>query len=210
MGNETMEMGLSPEALEALKGAFEGAFTKQATALGGEVAKLSDVVIDKIKASYRVDDGPAKPADVTKPKAELADGFIPSNITNLRVWEIPVGKIAIGTFGGVFVNEIVDGFMARQSDMTKGLVKLGAAGAVVVWGRRFIGSEAAAVIALVLGVFGLSQVLPIDKWASAAAGGVSRFLPGTIRVSGMDKTRTADNSQKIAMNYYPSVAGRVG
>lgn len=159
----------------ALAGKFDG------------VATMSDV------------EAKLKEATVKDPGGTLA------GLTRTEVLGVPVGAVAVGTFGGVFISELVDGFLARQSTMIKGVVKLGMAGVVGTVGRRWMSKEASFAIALVLGVFGLSQILPIDKWAAQLASSAKGILPGTISVTGMPGA--VIQAQRV-VDYYSAAEAR--
>ncbi len=145
-------------------------------------------------------------------RLEAPGAGILGGITKTSIMGLEVGKIAIGTFGGVFASEIVDGFLAAQNTMIKGAAKLATAGVVGTWGKRWLGSEVAMAIAFVLGVFGLSQVLPIDKYAAQLAGTVKGILPGTIKVTGMPNPGrdVLNQAEGVAGNYYSSISRRAG
>lgn len=168
-----------------------------------------DSIIAKFNEKTAV---PAKAVE-TSPSADMEESKVLGGITKAEVFGIPIGQVAVGTFGGVFISELVDGFMASRGTMTKGIVKLIAAGAIGTWGKRWMGKDVSYAIAFVLGVFGLSQVLPIDKWAAALADKVKSMVPGTIKVTGT-QTGVLGQADKILHNslstYYGSVAGRVG
>lgn len=173
---------------------FNDAVEAHTQKLDTRVASLDDVI-----ARY------GKKEEAKPPEVKLESGAV-AGLTKMEFFNVPLGKIAIGTFGGVFFSEVIDGFLAKQSEMVKGGVKLVGAGVVAGWGSKWLGKDAATVIALVLGVFGLSQILPVDKWAKQLAGGVSKFLPGTVSVTGMEKTR---NPLPVrSENYYAAAFGR--
>ena len=80
-------------------------------------------------------------------KAEMSEGVL-ANIAKTEFFGIEFGKIAVGTAGGVFGSELIDGFLATQQDTIKGIVKLVVAGTVGTWGKKWIGKDAAMAIAL--------------------------------------------------------------
>ncbi len=161
--------------------------------------------IPKVKVEAEVDGKPVE-GELGKLTDPAGAGVL-SGITKTEVFGIPLGQIAIGTFGGVFVSEILDGFLAKQSTMVKGAVKLGIAGVTATWGKRWLGKDVSYAIAFVLGVFGLSQILPIDKWAAGIAGKVGGMLPGTIKVTGMPGNVVVQ-AQQVANDYYSRLGGR--
>lgn len=174
--------------------------TKSASALDEAVAKFKEAVPKAEKTD--------KETKVEEIKVEEAGAL--TGITRTEIWGVPIGQVAIGTFGGVFINEVVSGFLAKQSTMVQGAAKLGMAGLVGTWGRRWMSKDASFAIAFVLGVFGLSQILPIDKWATNAAGTIRGFLPGTIRVTGMDKLTGLREAEIVANRYSGGILGRKG
>ena len=141
------------------------------------------------------------------PKAKVEEAGALANIAKTEFMGVEVGKIAIGTFGGVFVSELVDGFLATQTTVVKGAVKLAMAGVVGTWGKRWVGRDAGMAIALILGVFGLSQILPVDKWATGLASSLRGILPGTIKVTGMPGSAVAQ-ATRVAEDYYGRAFGR--
>ncbi len=187
---------MSPETAEKLKEA-EATMAEGIAAQFGKTASALDAIVSRLKEPAASIDG--KPVDAhMEEKAKMEKAISVGGLTGMKVWEVPIGAIAVGTFGGVFVSEILEGFTAKQSVMVKGLVKIAAGGAVLAFGKKYLGG-AAYPIAFVLGVFGLSQVLPVDKWALKAAGYVKGVMPGTIKVTGMDVVGQAESH---AANYY--------
>jgi len=100
-----------------------------------------------------------------------------SKVSNIEVMNIPIGQAAIGGFGAVFASELIDGFLSTQSPMTRGLVKLAGAGAVVMFGKKLIGSGTAKVIALLLTFDAIRDLTPIDEWATKLSTMVTKVVP---------------------------------
>jgi len=145
-------------------------FNKQKTDVDGLVtAKLSDWS-DKFKASYKVDNGPEKPAEVKTAAevAELSDAGILGGINKIEIMKIPLGKIVVGGFVSVFATELIDGFMSKQSAMVRGLVKLVIAAMAVKYGKKYLG-EASTAIALLMGFDAIRDIIPIDTYAKNIA-----------------------------------------
>jgi len=142
--------------------------------------------------------------------AEMHAGGALSGVLNTEFAGLKIGEIGVGTFGGVMLSEVIEGFLSAQSTMIRGGAKLGIAALTASMGKKWIGKDAANVIAFVLGVFGLSQVIPVDKWASAAASGISKFLPGTIKVTGMPGNSALNQAERVANSYYSSLSRRAG
>jgi len=169
--------------------------------LGKGYQSALDKVVAELKEAI-----PKAPAAKTEDPAR--EGAL-TGFTKMEIMGLPLGQIVIGSFGGIFVSELVDGFMAAQGDMAKGVVKLVMAGVVGKWGTRIMSKEASLAIALVLGVFGISQIVPIDKWAAKLASTIRGALlevPGTIKVTGMDKG-IMGKVQKVAEDYYAGLGG---
>ena len=179
---------------------FDQAFGQK---IDSKLATLDDVIATYKPAVAVKAEVDGKSADA---KLEESGAGVIGKLTNAKLWEIPVGAIAIGTFGGVFVSELVDGFMSKQGTMAKGAIKLVGAGLVASLHNRGLGKDANYAIAFVLGVFGLSQILPIDKWAVKAAGSLKGLLPGTIKVTGMQGD-VVTQAETVAGNYYGKMLG---
>lgn len=198
----TKVLEANTKAFQEVKSPDLSGLAKSADLAG--LAKLMDV--ESIKAKLDELGKPMKVEAATDGKpaeAELHRSMV-GGLTSMKVWNLPVGAIAFGTFGGVFVNELLDGFMAKQGVMVRGAVKLAVAGVVAGWGKKWL-RDATYPIALVLGVFGLSQVIPIDKYATQLASSVRGFLPGTIKVTGMGNPGTESGA-----NIYKGMGGRIG
>ena len=140
-----------------------GSLTKMPDTLDGIVAKLNEP-----KPETKVE---AKPEPVAgmEEKAGILGG-----ITKMEVWDIPVGQAVVGGFVAVFGSELIDGFFAKQSNTTKAVIKLAAAGAAVKFGGKLFGSTGSKAVALLLAYDGLRSLLPIDEWAGKATSMVTR------------------------------------
>lgn len=145
-----------------------------------------------------------KPAD---PVAKMEQGGALEGITKLEVWDIPIGKAIVGGFSAVVVSELIDGFLAAQSTMTQGLVKLAAAGASVKWLSRFLGATGAGAMALLLAYDGIRSMLPIDEWAGRFSGAISKIRTGggLAGKAGMKRYNVIEQAEKVAGNYYSGV-----
>ncbi len=198
MGDELKELGGIATMVKESASAFAKAVEDNHSAQDNFLAAFKEAMP---KSETKV----AETTDVA-----LVNEGVLAGVTKTDVFGVPIGKIAVGTFGGVFISELVDGFLAKQGTMVQGGVKLAMAGVTAKWGRKWLGSDVAYAIAFVLGVFGLSQVLPIDKWATSAAGTVKGFLPGTIKVAGMDKVANVNNQADQVLAAYRGIARRVG
>lgn len=110
-------------------------------------------------------------------KANLEQAGVMAGITKLEIWDIPVGQALIGGFTAVFASEVIDGFLAAQSDMIKGIVKLAGAGVAIKWGGRLLGSTGSKALGILLAYDGLRMIIPIDRWAKRGATALSGVLP---------------------------------
>ena len=166
--------------------------TKSASALDGFIAKFKEP-----KAEEK--------APVADEKAKVGEGAL-AGITKTEILGLPIGQIVIGSAGGIFISELIDGFLAAQRVEVKGLLKLVMAAVVGKFGTRIMSKEASLAIALVLGVFGLSQVIPLDKWMAQLAGTIKGVLPGTIKVTGLPTSAVAQ-AQRVVEGYYDRLGG---
>lgn len=152
----------------------------------------------------------SKPPATPAPKAEMHDGAL-EGITKIEVWDIPVGKAIVGGFSAVIVSELVDGFLATQSTMVQGVVKLVAAGAAVKWLPRFLGTTGAGAMALLLAYDGIRSILPIDEWAGKVSGALSKIrtgggLAGKAGMGGGGEV--IKQAERVAGDYYSRAEGR--
>lgn len=175
----------------------------------GKVATLSDVAVAK-------DDFAAKMEKwmTTKPEPKAAElneagtkGMF-NSITNMEVWGIPVGQAAAGGFIAVLATELVDGFMSTKSVQMRGAVKLIAAGAIVKFGGKYIGSTAGKAVALLMAFDALRDLTPIDSWASSLATKVTKV--NTTAGLADKSNRRSDTSAGIPSSIVRSFEGRAG
>lgn len=205
-------IGASEENVETKEITFEGLsdlFAKQKTDVEGMVnAKLSDW-----KATYRIDNGPEKPAEIlnkdkTTETAKVAEAGALKGFMDFQIGGIPVGKAAVGGGIAIFATELIDGLLQRFNQGSKtvtGLVKLAGAGAAIKWGGKYLGKEGAAVVALLMAFDGIRDITPIDTWMNNIANKISGYVPtgGLGAQQGKPNTQTKDNS-----NYYSRAFGR--
>ncbi len=163
---------------------------------------------------------PKTPDDVKSPaeiaamaekadKSDKAEMEQLAGITKMEVWDIPVGQALIGGFIAVFSSELIDGFLAAQSGMVRGLVKLVGAGVAVKWGSRVLGSTGAKAVALLLAYDGVRSFIPIDEWASRFAGGIRPLSGGGLGgKAGMDRNPRGDGHKDRSADYYAGAFGR--
>lgn len=168
-------------------------------------------VIDAKLAEFGEKLPKAKEPDEVKTKeeleaaAELERGGALEGITSMEVWDIPVGKALVGGFSAVVVSELVDGFLAKQSNTVRGVVKLAAAGVAVKWGGRLLGKTGAGALALLLAYDGIRQLLPIDEWAGRVSGAVvTRTGGGLAGKAGLENTGGNGSKQP---GYYDALYG---
>ena len=148
--------------------------------------------------------------EVAEMNAGGASGVL-GGLTKTEVWDIPIGQAAVGGFVAVVGSELVDGFMAAQSAMTKGLVKLAVAGASVKWGGKLLGSTGSKAVALLLAYDGIRMVLPIDEYASKVAGMFTKLTGGGLGGrAGLNNSKVLDQAGDVASSYYSSLSRRAG
>lgn len=166
-------------------------------------AILSDWTEKFKTASYSVDGGQVKPAEVkpAAPVAEMEDaGGALAGISKFDIAGIPVGTALVGGFGAVFVTELVDGFMATQSATTRGMVKLGSAVVIGKYGKKFLGDGVSKAIGLLITFDALRDIVPLDTYAQQLASKISG-LTTTAGLAGNNKTMRTMSAPE-AQNYY--------
>ena len=183
---------------EALERGLEGMSTGLQKSLVSPLAALA------AKFAEKVEKAPEKAPE--KPKtAEMGQGGALEGITRFEVWDIPVGQALVGGFVAVFASELLDGFLAKQSGTVRGLVKLGAAGAAVKWGRGLLGSTGSKAVALLLAYDGVRSLLPLDEWASKAVAPITKLTgKGLGGRAGMNVVEQAAG----VVGYYDRAFGR--
>lgn len=149
-----------------------------------------------------------EPAPASAKAEEDADMEQPlSGITRIKVWDIPLGEIAVGSFTAVFTSELIDGFLAAQSDMTKGIVKLVGSGAAIKWGGRIMGKNGAYALGLLLGYDGLRSIIALDSWAKRLSTSVSGVIPGGGLGGFKKNTGVVAQAETVASDYYARATG---
>lgn len=168
-------------------------------------AKLAEFGKKLPKEAIEPDEVKTKAELEAEKEAELEQAGALTGITKMEVWDIPVGKALVGGFSAVVVSELVDGFLAAQSNTIRGVVKLVAAGAAVKWGGRLLGKTGAGALAILLAYDGIRQLLPIDEWAGRVSGAVvTRTGGGLAGKAGI--TNVGGNGRKEA-DYYEALKG---
>lgn len=172
--------------------------------------KLSDqkAEINQILADFKQEISP-KPDDKTD--AVMSKGAM-EGITDLKVWDVPVGQAAVGGFVAVIGSELVDGFFANQQPMTLGVIKLASAGILAKWGGRLLGSAGSKAAAIILAYDGIRQILPLDEWAGNLVGAVTaRTGGGLAGKAGMTKEKKTPavirQAESVVANYYADLSG---
>lgn len=191
--------------LEALDKGFGTMGDKLSASVSTSVATLEEVIKKYIEV---------KPEDiqtaseVKKEEAEKSEMEQLAGITGFQVWDIPVGEALVGGFVAVFASELIDGFLLKQGDWMKGLIKLAGAGAAIKWGQRFLGSTGSKAVAILLAYDGVRSLIPIDSWARRGASAVTGMLPaGGL---GGFTSNAGGRSASLQAGYYEALKGGVG
>lgn len=167
----------------------------QIKAEADEAAKLQE----KTKAEEKAE---------AEDKAKMEQAAISRTITGFEVWDIPVGQALVGGFTAVFASELIDGFLIKQGDMLKGVVKLAGAGAAVKWGGRVLGSTGSKALAILLAYDGIRSLIPIDTWARSGATMVTSRMPAGGLGGFTANAENRGNGHKAA-GYYEALKGGV-
>ena len=161
------------EILELMNKGFETVGSK----LDAQLAELNETA-KKVLVPKAEDIKTPEELKAAEDKAKLEQAAVARNITSFEVWDIPVGQALVGGFTAVFASELIDGFLIKQGDMLKGVVKLAGAGAAVKWGGRVLGSTGSKALAILLAYDGIRSIIPIDTWARRGATTVTGMIPG--------------------------------
>lgn len=162
----------SKEILEAMDKGFASVGSK----LDAQLAELNETA--KKVLVPRPEDIKLKEEVEAEEKAKLEQAGVIAGITDFQIWDIPVGQALVGGFTAVFASELIDGFLVKQGDWAKGVVKLVGAGVAVKWGPRLFGSVGSKALALLLAYDGVRSLIPIDTWAKRGATTVTGMIPG--------------------------------
>lgn len=161
--------------LEAIQEGFNNVGKEVGSKLDAQLAELNETAKKILEPS---------PEDVktaaelkAAEEAKLEQGTV-AGISEMKVWDIPLGQAALGGFVAVFASELIDGFLVQQGDMIKGVVKLIGAGAAVKWGGRLLGSTGSKAVAILLAYDGIRSLIPIDTWAKRSSSAVTGMIPG--------------------------------
>lgn len=179
---------------------------KVGSSLDAFLAKMNE------EAKTKLEPATPKTIDETIANMEERSGIL-DKAMQVKVWEIPVGEAALGGFVAIFASELVDGFLKNQSVQVKGLVKLGAAGASVAFGKRILGSTGSKVVALLLTFDAIRDLTPLDKWAYDLASKITGMLPSAGLAGNVAQAAQMDAVNRQAnqvAGYYSSVAARMG
>ena len=170
-----------------------------------DVESLVTARLNDWKASYQVDNGPAKSAEVVPaPVAKMNDPL--SGIAKMDVMGVPIGQAAIGGFVAVLATEMVDGFLSKQGAMTRGLAKLVAAFAAAKYGKKLVGDSGSKAVALLITFDALRDFIPFDVYAQK----LTSKITGKTMTAGLagNNQIMRQMSTSQAANYYSRAQGR--
>lgn len=193
---------MDPKDILAITEAMDTGLATIGSKLDAQLAELNETAK---KVLVKPEDVKSKEEVEAEEKAKLEQRGAVAGVTAMKVWDIPVGEALIGGFTAVFASELIDGFLVKQGDMLKGVVKLVGAGVAVKWGGRLLGSTGSKAMAILLAYDGIRSIIPIDTWARRGAGAVTGALPGG-GLGGFQKN-LGGNGQKPA-DYYAKAFGR--
>lgn len=186
------------ELLEAMNKGFTDAGTQIGDKLSAQLAEFNESA-KKVLVPKAEDVKTAE--ELQSDKAQLSQAGMVGNITDIKAWDIPVGQAVVGGFGAVFASELVDGFMAAQGDMVRGVVKLIGAGVAVKWGGRVLGSTGSKAMALLLAYDGVRSLIPLDRFARQGATAVTGIVT-TKGLGGFKSQRRVNPGNGGGLDYY--------
>lgn len=166
------------DILEAINSGFVTVGSKleaQMAELNETAKKVLEAKPEAVKTAEEL--ATAAAAATAAGKANMEEAGAVGGITGFKPWDIPAGQALVGGFTAVFASELIDGFLIKQSDMIKGVVKLAGAGAAVKWGGRVLGSTGSKALAILLAYDGIRSMIPIDTWARRGATMVTSRIP---------------------------------
>jgi hypothetical protein len=169
-------------------------------------AKLSDIqeTLRGWKPEFKVEAA----VDGKTAEAALEESGALGGITNLKIWDIPIGKAVAGGAIAILASELVDGFMAKYSKTIKGVSKLVLAGVTIKWLSKPLSKEMAGVVALLLTFDAIRDLTPIDEWMSKAANKVSGIIPTGGLGDQRGGNKVIDQAKRVAADYYARAEGR--
>jgi len=143
------------------------------------------------------------------PKVALERKGFFDDLMSFEFQGIPVGQAAVGGFVAIFASELVDGFMADMQAWQRGLVKLGVAAVVGLWGKRVLGSTGSKAVALLLTFDAIRDFTPIDRWADQLAEGITgrETTAGLAGNPDEGKVDSPSNQKKQPASYYAMALG---
>lgn len=201
------------EILDLMEKGFENVGSKLDAQLAelNETAKQALTPKPEVKTDEQIKAETDEAAKLEEKKAEekakLEQAAISRTITGFEVWDIPVGQALVGGFTAVFASELIDGFLIKQGDMLKGVVKLAGAGAAVKWGGRVLGSTGSKALAILLAYDGIRSMIPIDTWARRGATVVTSRMPAG-GLGGFTQNIESRGNGHAAEDYYAKAFGR--
>ena len=177
------------------------------------VDRTSISTIDDVLAYMKEQKAPAAKLEAPETKddkAEMEQGAL-GGITKMEVFNVPVGQAVVGGFVAVFVTELIDSFMQKQSSVVTGLVKLVIAGVGAKWGKRLLGDTGAKAVTLLIAYDAIRDLIPFDDWAKTASSGIT----GAVSDRGLAQGRRRNpynegmrQFDKAANDYYALAEGR--
>ena len=197
---------MAEEAIKTEDQRFEIDLSPVTRVIHDDIGKLGETMtatFDDIKKRWEV-----KPEE----KKEVAplNESLTSSVKKVGNQIIPV---ATGGFAAIVLSEVIDGVLAAQKPMVRGIAKFGAAAAVYAWGKNlpFMTEIGKNLLTGLLIFDGLRDVTPISSWASQVANKIS----GAIPVGGLGDQRGRDargnvlnQADKVANDYYAAAEGR--
>lgn len=205
MANETETKTITMEELQAMMSKT----SKEAV----EPLKVNLADFEnRLKAAYRIDNGPVKPAEVLPAGATLKTTDVAkledTGIANMQVFGLPLGQAVVGGFVAVFATELVDGLMSKQKAYVRGAVKLGAAWAINKWGKKipFMGEGGVKAVALLLTFDAIRDFIPIDTYAQGIAAKISGKVANA-GLAGPKAFKTISANTPAASGYYSKMFG---
>lgn len=205
---------MTQEELAVMNDSINKALATGLTSVGSKLETQFAELNERAKKNLTPD--PVKVPDAVKSAEEVAAEAEKAKleqplagITKMEVWDIPVGQALIGGFVAVFSSELIDGFLAAQSGMIRGMIKLVGAGVAAKWGSGLLGSTGSKAVALLLAYDGIRAIVPIDEWASRLAGGIKPLTGGGLGGrAGMDREAVNPRGNGHAEDYYAKALGR--
>lgn len=180
---------MDKELLEAIEKTFGEYQVSQAKAMEPVMATLNDTNAI-LKKLFKEDQKEA--AEAEKPGKEVATVEDPgiagtiNQFTGFEFMNVPIGAAVVGGAIAVFGTELIDGVLAKQSLMIKGVAKLAGAGLLYAFGRKWIGTKAAGAVALLMTFDAIKNDLLPQPYAYMTQG--ANKLTGVVTSAGLGWT----------------------